>query len=261
MSPSARRTVFLLGAVGFAALFLWGLGGLPPAGDYRGPYGNVLNRVTVQQRHVTDVVTAVNFDYRGIDTVGEEFILFAAVAGVALLLRAERDEGDRDTDDGAREQARAGGQDGREQGSEAVRALALALAPPLALFALYIIAHGQLTPGGGFQGGVILASAFLALVVGGDYGALRALAPTGRIDLADALGAAGFVVVGAAALLVGLPYLQNVAPLGPVGTIYSGGTIPLIDLAVGLEVGSGFLLILSEFLEQTLRLRRRRRHG
>ena len=67
---------------------LWGFAGLPDFGDYRGPYGEILNRVAVPERSTTDVVTAVNFDYRGFDTLGEEFILFAAVIGVASILRS-----------------------------------------------------------------------------------------------------------------------------------------------------------------------------
>ena len=51
--------------------------------------------------HATNVITAVNFDYRGFDTLGEEFILFAAVLGLALLLRERRDEEEGPPDDDA----------------------------------------------------------------------------------------------------------------------------------------------------------------
>ena len=83
-----RRVVFLLAGATLAIMLLWGFGALPSFGSYHGPYGFVLNQVSVPERHITDVVTAVNFDYRGFDTLGEEFIFFAAVLGVALILRA-----------------------------------------------------------------------------------------------------------------------------------------------------------------------------
>ena len=92
MTLRIRRVVFLMAGGVLAILLLWGFGGLPTFGHYRGPYGDILNRVSVPERHVTDVVTAVNFDYRGVDTMGEEFIFFAAVLGVAIILRAQRDE-------------------------------------------------------------------------------------------------------------------------------------------------------------------------
>ncbi len=82
MTPSARRWVFLVGAGRAGRLLLCGAcPGCRASVDYPGPYGFIINRVTVAQTNATGVVSAVNFEYRGFDTVGEEFILFAAVAG------------------------------------------------------------------------------------------------------------------------------------------------------------------------------------
>src|SRR6185437_3549350 len=92
MNRRGRMILFLLSAAVFGGVYLWGLKGLPAMGHYRGPYGDVLNRVATYERHVTDVVTAVNFDYRGFDTLGEEFILFMSVVGGTVLLRRQREE-------------------------------------------------------------------------------------------------------------------------------------------------------------------------
>ena len=83
------------------AFYLWGLSGLPGFGNYPGPYGPAILRVAVAQTHATGVVSAVNFDYRGFDTVGEEFILFTAAAGMAVVLRHLRGERDRSAVDEA----------------------------------------------------------------------------------------------------------------------------------------------------------------
>jgi multicomponent Na+:H+ antiporter subunit B len=82
VTPRLRRRVFLAAAVVAGAFLLWGLTGLPDYGVYNGPYGDVLNRVAVAERKATNVVASVTFDYRGVDTMGEEYILFAAVLGV-----------------------------------------------------------------------------------------------------------------------------------------------------------------------------------
>lgn len=87
MSPRVRLIAFLAAAVVLATLLIAGMRGLPEFGHYRGPYGDVINAVAVDERHVTNMATAVNFDYRAFDTLGEEYILFAAVTGLALLLR------------------------------------------------------------------------------------------------------------------------------------------------------------------------------
>ena len=55
-------------------------------------YARMLNELAPRQRHVTDVVSAISFDYRGIDTLFEEFILLSAVAGISVLLRPLSDE-------------------------------------------------------------------------------------------------------------------------------------------------------------------------
>ena len=92
MSRRGRLALFAVGAVVLGVVLVHGLAGLPPFGDYHGVYGTVLNRVTVPERHATDVITAINFDFRGLDTMGEEFILFAASIGLVVLLREQRDE-------------------------------------------------------------------------------------------------------------------------------------------------------------------------
>ena len=92
MSRRMRMLVLGPALLGLGALFAWAIAGLPAFGDYRGPYGFVLNRVVVPLRHTTNVVMGTTFDVRGVDTMGEEFILFAAVIGVTLLLREEAEE-------------------------------------------------------------------------------------------------------------------------------------------------------------------------
>jgi multicomponent Na+:H+ antiporter subunit B len=252
MSPRLRRRVFLVAAGAVAALLLWGLSGLPAFGDYAGTYGTVLNRVAVDERHATNVVAAVTFDYRGVDTMGEEFILFAAVVGVAILLRAQRDEAEEPPDEDA-DDRRAPGT------SNAVRVLGLALLGPIVLYGIYVVAHGHLSPGGGFQGGVVLATGALLVFLSGEYVTLRRVGPEVLLDLAESAGAGGYVAVGLLGLATGAAFLANVLPLGQPGTLLSSGMIPLINLAVGLEVAGGLVLLLYEFLDQTLVMRRRGR--
>jgi multicomponent Na+:H+ antiporter subunit B len=252
MSDRVRMWVFAVAGAGLLALLLWGLAGLPEFTVYRGPYGDILNRVAVPERSTTDVVTAVNFDYRAFDTLGEEFILFAAVVGVTSILRALRGERTgAPTDEAA----------GRRvpETSLAVRVIGLGLVPPTILIGLYIVAHGHQTPGGGFQGGVMLATALLLTYLSADYLTLRRVGPTWLSELAEGLGAAGFALVGVAGLLAGGAFFENFLGKGTPGELLSAGTILVSNFAVGLAVTGGFALLLSEFLQQTLTRRRGRR--
>jgi multicomponent Na+:H+ antiporter subunit B len=231
-----RIGAFLVSAPGLAALFGWGVAGLHSFGSYAGPYGIVLNGVTQSERHVTNVVSAVTFDYRGIDTMGEEFILFAAVMGVALLLREER--GERRPRDRVR--------------SDPVRLAGLGMVGATVVLGLYVVAHGYITPGGGFQGGVVLAGAAVLVYLAGEYRAYRRVTPTALLDLAEGVGAGTYVVVGLLALLLGHEFLTNFLPLGTAGKLSSGGTIALLNAAVALEVCAAFVLLFTEFLEELI---------
>lgn len=245
MSERFRLALFLAGACGFAALFAWGLAGLPEFGQYLGPYGDVVNAITVPERQITDAVTAVNFDIRGFDTLGEEFIMFVSVMGVALLLRKQPDDEPAPADDKSprRRVPRA---------SDAVRVLSVGLIGPVALFGIYIVTHGQVSPGGGFQGGVILATAPLLIYLAGEFETLRRIAPHWLVEVSEAVGAGGYAVIGLIGIFAGEPFLTNVLPFGKAGEVTSGGIVPLINLTVGLEVSAGFLLLLMLFLEETL---------
>jgi multicomponent Na+:H+ antiporter subunit B len=248
MTMRTRRVVFLATAALLGGLMLWGFGGLPRFGALQGAYGTVINHAAVPERHITDVVTAVNFDYRGFDTLGEEFIFFAAVLGVALILRALPGEGPGHIEDYARGRA-------VPPTSDAVRVLGLGLTPPTVLFSLYVISHGHLTPGGGFQGGVILATGVLLIYLAGEFDDLHGLYSDTTLERAEAIGAATYVAVGILGLLAGSAFLDNVLPLGTTGQVFSAGMVPVINLAVGLEIGAGLILLLTTFLHQTIVLR------
>ncbi len=249
MTPRTRRWVFLTGMAGLAAFYLWGLRGLPGFGRYPGPYGDIINRIAVGQTNATGVVSAINFEYRGFDTVGEEFILFIAATGVATVLRRLRGERDRPARDEAADR------DGPPT-SGAVRQVALILTGPTLVMGWYLASHAQTSPSGGFQGGVVLATAFILIYLAGQFLAFERFSPVDVTDAVEAVGAGGFAAVGVAAVTMGLPYLTNFLPLGTTpGAVSSSGTIALISFFVGLEVAAAFVLIVSELLDQALLLK------
>jgi multicomponent Na+:H+ antiporter subunit B len=250
MTPGQRRWIFLAAGTGFVAFFLWGLSGLPGFGNYPGPYGPAILRVAVAQTRATGVVSAINFDYRGFDTVGEEFILFAAAAGVSIVLRRLRGEQERSALDQAADRH-------VPSTSGAVRMVALFFAGPVVVAGWWLASHAQTSPSGGFQGGVVLATAFVLIYLAGEFLVFKRFGPVTLTDVVEAVGAGGFAAVGLSAVLMGLPYLTNFLPLGQVpGAVSSSGTIALISFFVGLEVAAAFILIVGELLEQTLLIRR-----
>lgn len=248
MTPKARAITGGVIAAVFLGLYIRAATGLPGFGNYpANSYGVIMTQIGVTERHTTDIVSAINFDYRGIDTIGEEFILLTAATGAAIILR--REHGEREVQPKDR---MPGG--GRPWISEGVRLPSLLAVVPMALLGLYVVTHGQVSPGGGFQGGVVIASAFVMVYLAGDYLLLRRIAPQDLVESAEAIGAGGFVVIGTAALVAGHAFLANVLPLGEPASIDSSGTIALISFAVGVEVTAAFVLLLRQFLEQLMQL-------
>jgi multicomponent Na+:H+ antiporter subunit B len=245
MSRRTRLLMFAVSVAGFGTVLVIGLAGLPAFGDYKGVYGNVINGIGVTERHATDLVTAVNFDIRAFDTLGEEFILFTSILGVVLILRQMRGEHERPSQHEGEEHTFAGA-------SEALRALALGMIPGLVAIGVYIVVHGQLTPGGGFQGGVILAAGPLAVFLAGRYLRMKVVAPHLLVELGDALGAVGYALIGVGGLVIAGVFLKNFLPLGIPGHLLSGGQMDLASAAVGLEVSGAFLVAFSEFLDQAI---------
>jgi multicomponent Na+:H+ antiporter subunit B len=249
MTPRQRLVLFCVAATGLVGCYLWAFAGLPGFGHYPGPYGQQILAHAVAQTHATGVVSAINFEYRGFDTVGEEFILFTAAAGMSVVLRKLRNE---------REDALIGdaASPTTPPTSGPVRAVALLLVGPTVLLGWWLATHAQTSPSGGFQGGVVLATAFMLVYLSGEFITFRRLHPAALLDAAEALGAGGFAAVGVTAVAMGLPYLDNFLPLGQIpGAVSSSGTIALISFFVGLEVAAAFILIIGELLEQTLLVR------
>jgi multicomponent Na+:H+ antiporter subunit B len=236
MTRRVRMAVLTPALLGLGALFAWAIAGLPAFGDYRGPYGYVLNRIVVPMRHTTNVVMGTTFDVRGVDTMGEEFILFAAVVGVTLLLRDESGAG--------RVERRT-----RRLRTDAVRLVGVVMVGGGLLVGLWLVAFGYITPGGGFPGGVLLAGAILVLYLIGSHRDYRPFRNEHALDPFEATGVGGYVVTGLAALASGMPFLTNLFGYGKTGTLASAGSIGILNAASGLAVSLALLLLFAEFLE------------
>ena len=240
MTRRARLWVLLAGGAGLAALLVAACLRLPHFGGDRHPYGDRAVHASLARR-TANTVSSVNFDQRAFDTLGEMTILFSAVLGCVILLRQTRDE------------HRA-----RPEPAEValpVRRYALVVLPVALLSGLYVIAHGQLSPGGGFQGGVVAATSLHLLYLGADYRALERVRPVGLYETGDAIATSAYVVTGLAGLIGGTAFLANtVLPYGTFNTLSSGGTVPLLNAAVGMEVACAVVVLLARFLDQAVEI-------
>jgi energy-converting hydrogenase B subunit I len=132
--------------------------------------------------------------------------------------------------------------------SKIVRTVANGFIPIIVIFGLYIIAHGHLTPGGGFQGGAVVVSGVVMLLVAYSSQELKKSIRERVLSIMESSGALIFIILAFIGigtvffynLLVGTPIFGNVPAFGPnPGDIWTGGVIPLMNFAVGLKVVAG----------------------
>ncbi len=180
-----------------------------------------------------NVVTSVVVGYRGFDTLGEVTVLFVAAVGLGAVLAA-----------GKREKKRRV----TEPASLVLSAGCRLLFPLLLLLGAYVFIHGHLTPGGGFQGGAIITSAFLLVYLG-----CRGRRVSGVwTKVTESVSGLVFVVVGLVGLAVGGHFfLSCFLPIGNLNELFSAGIIPIIYVAIGFKVGSELAGVIDALVEET----------
>lgn len=132
--------------------------------------------------------------------------------------------------------------------SKIVRTVANQLILFVLILGLYVIMHGHVTPGGGFQGGAIIASGTIMLIVAFGSGEIKKWLRERHVSVVESSGALLFSLLAFAGIgtvfffnfLIGSRVFGGIPPTGPnPGDVWTGGVIPLMNLAVGLKVMAG----------------------
>ncbi len=165
-----------------------------------------------------NLVTSVVVTYRGLDTLGEVAVLFIATAGIGFLLRKKEKNSEP-----------------KRQASEILQSGTSFLLPLIIIFGVYIFVHGHLTPGGGFQGGVVIASALVLIMLSDVSMKFNKTI----LHWVESLSGAFYVGLGVLGLILAGGFLDNrFLPLGEFGSLFSAGAIPIIYSLIGLKVGA-----------------------
>ena len=120
------------------------------------------------------------------------------------------------------------------------------------LFGIYIIIFGHLTPGGGFAGGVILASSYVLIMLAYGKEFVQKDLPLSLDSKLDCLGAFAFAMIAILGFVFGGTFFYNfLSKYGQQFNLISAGTIPLSNIAIGLKVGASLFLVI--FILSTFR--------
>lgn len=221
-----KRIFILLALLGLVLMFLPFLKDF----DFHQELGELSSKYvegSVNDLNTQNVVTAVIVTYRGLDTLGEVTVLFLATAGVGFLLRRKNKSLK------------------PRKSSELLQTASQFLFVLIILTGVYIFTHGHLTPGGGFQGGVLITTAFLLLILAD----VNLKFNQKILHLVESFTGAFYVMIGLfGLLLIGMNSFLDplVLPLGTFGKLFSAGAIPVIYSLIGLKVGSELTTILDK---------------
>lgn len=227
-----KRLFTLLFVAGLGMVFLGLFVGFSPdaALNFTADY---YARNTASDTGAANIVSAIIVTYRGLDTLGEVTVLFLTAAVVALVLRRDRW---RDKQTKAKH---------RPVG-ELLETGTRLLVPLIMLAAAYVFINGHLTPGGGFQGGAIAASAVLLLLLSDP---MRRFSHR-LISRVESTSGVAYLVIGVLGMVLAGGFLDNrVLPLGTFGALLSAGAIPVIYSLIGLKVGAEFSSMLVSLAE------------
>lgn len=117
------------------------------------------------------------------------------------------------------------------------------LFPFILLYGCYLISHGHLSPGGGFQGGVIFGSAIILLGLVEGVKLTEKRFKEDILSLTKNIGMLIFILLGFAGMFLGYSFLSDFLPKGEVGTVPSAGLILFLNLIIGFMVGTGLAVI------------------
>ena len=179
---------------------------------------------------VANAVTTVVVYFRGFDTLGEIAVLFIASLGIGLMLRTNNKC------------------DIKAASNFMLKTASKLLFPIIILFGLYVMIYGHLSPGGGFQGGVIIASGVLLLLISNKEFEV----PHSLIVSLETFAGISYVLIGLIGLVILDTFLGNFLPndISQMGLLMSGGVIPIIYIIVGIKVGSEMSMIVQNLIKR-----------
>ena len=189
-----------------------------------------LNR-TPDELSVANVITAIVVNYRGFDTLGEVSVLFLAATGLGSILYRRRKKGEHP-------------EVITKPASQLLQSGSKLIYPAILVLGAYVFIHGHLTPGGGFQGGAIIATGLLLMMMAYKDFEIR----HNVLTWVESIAGITFVSLGLTGLIYGKTFLENFLPIGNINDLVSGGIIPIIYIAVGFKVAAELAGVLETLL-------------
>lgn len=212
-----KKLIYLLAIIA-AGMIMWQLFSGFTGSDELSETATYYAETGPHETGAANLVTSVVVTYRGLDTLGEVTILFTVAAIIAFFLKTHQQQ-DRP----------------KRRVTDILTTAARVLVPGTMLLGAYIFINGHLTPGGGFQGGAVIASGFVLMLLAFPEASLSHK----TIRWVESVSGFSFVLIGILGIFLAGGLLDNnILPMGEFGSLFSAGAIPVIYIFIGLKVGA-----------------------
>jgi multicomponent Na+:H+ antiporter subunit B len=229
-----KRVFAIIAVLMFAAIFFSVVGGYSER-QTRSPLAEYYLTQVPRELGAPNVVTGILITYRGFDTLGEVAVLFMVAASVGVLLASKSGENAQVTNVTSIDES---------EPSELIRTGSEVILPLIFLFGAYVIMNGHLSAGGGFQGGAVVASGVMLLMLASPATQLH----HGFLSVTESLAGVLSVSIGILGIVFADGFLDShILPLGTFGTLLSAGAIPLISALLGIKVGAELSVVIDRF--------------
>jgi multicomponent Na+:H+ antiporter subunit B len=233
---SFYKGISLLASAAVGILLLSAVSDFPDWADPHSPANSHLSPYYITQSledtSVPNIVTSVLADYRGFDTMFETTVIFAAgIAVIAVLRRSRRKNGIVQ----CKQKTEA---DDRTYENTIIQSISRQMVPFMQLFALYVVAHGHHSPGGGFQGGVILGASFILLAISYDLKTVqRRMNEKWNLIIAN-MGILIYAGIGTLCMLLGANFLDysSLSKVIPGSTEVTARSHGMLGIEIGVAL-------------------------
>lgn len=236
-------TVFaILFAIFFSVVLILTVSYMPPTGKLSNPANNEVAQRYIEQgleeTGATNIVAGMILDYRAFDTLGESHVLFVAAITVTILLRLDKKERDPKDTKITETYVEAENEDKmfEPEHDTVLQTVAKILVPVIAVFGIYVVLNGHLSPGGGFSGGAIIGAALIMYLNAFGFEKTEKFFTEKVYKRVSVAALAFYALAKCYAFFCGANHLDSHISKGIVGHIISAGLILPLDIAVGCVV-------------------------
>lgn len=240
-----KRIVSLVFIAALFALLLYVVANMPPMGDADNPTNSseVIERYLNEaetETHTENVITGIILNYRGYDTMGEVTVIFCALAAVLAVLGREK-----------RGKIYAYADRSKVPSSVIVKTMVAFLVPFIVLFSIYTILHGEISPGGGFQGGAIVGGSMIIFTtIFGLYESSQRIPQKLRAPL-EGSAVVTFFIVGILGMVGGGNFLTYAWP--NIAESLQPSVVLWLTIIVEIGIGLGGAMVLISILFSMIR--------